>query len=451
MLNGHKTMFIPKIFWYNTVLPFLLFLSVMKSSSPIPFLFCSAFCFQTVILAAYNVDTLEALQSRINDARPGDVIVLKDGVYTVEHPITIAVTGTKEQPITISAQSVGGVELQGSQGVGFHPGAAHIVLSGFKFANTAGKNSISVGASHIRITRCTFVCPGRGPYFVVSGNDIEIDHNEFRDKSRWGNMISITGENGIVAKRVWIYRNYFHNFSRSTEPGETNDLEVIRYGLSHLSMSNGEGIIEYNLFVRCVGENELISNKSGGNIYRYNTFLDSRGSQLTLRHGNDCKVYGNYFRGTDGIRIFGDRHEVYENFLENNTTGIQIGNGGAEVADGAPMTSHDRPDDCVIRNNILVNNNLQYFMSGRNRGLGAPRTTFVENTIVGGNVAAKIDGPYPDAVWRDNIIWNVADLGDVPESGIRRVDPGTLLPVTLGIRVLIPADVGPLAPTATAK
>ena len=418
----------------------------MLRSSFKPFLFLVVLGFQTTALAAtYNVDSLEALQTQIDNAKPGDTIILKDGSYTLERPITFTTVGTKELPITVASQSVGGVQLTGPQGFSFRRGAAHIVFSGFKFTNAAGKNNISVGASHIRITCCIFICPGRGPYLVVSGDDIEIDYNEFRDKSRWGNMISIAGENGVVAKRVWIHHNYFCNFSKSTEPGETNDLEVIRYGLSHLSMSKGEGIVEYNLFVQCVGENELISNKSCGNIYRYNTFLDSRGGELSLRHGNDCKVYHNYFRNTAGIRIFGDRHEVYENFLENNSIGIHIGNGGAEVADGAAMTSHDRPDDCVIRKNILVNNNRQYVMAGRSQGLGAPRTTFAENTIVGGNVVAQIDGPYPDAVWKNNTVWNVTNLGSMPESSVKRVDPGPLTPATLGIRVLTSADVGPAA------
>jgi poly(beta-D-mannuronate) lyase len=426
----------------------------MKLHTFVPFLFFAALGFQTAAFAVsppvpIMVDSLEALQTRIDNATPWQTIILRDGTYILDQPLIITSVGTKELPITIRAQTVGGVELTGPQGFDIRRGAAHIVLDGFKFTNAAGRNNIRVGASHIRITRCVFICPGRGAYLVVSGDDIQIDHNEFRDKSRWGNMISITGENGIVAKRVWIHRNFFYNFSRSTEPGETNDLEVIRYGLSHLSMSNGYGIIEHNLFVRCVGENELISNKSGRNTYRYNTFLDSRGSELSLRHGNEVRAYRNYFRNTAGIRIFGDRHEIFENFLENNSIGVHIGNGGAKIAEtNAPLTSHDRPDDAVIRNNILLNNNRQFIMARRNNGLGAHRTTIAENTIVGGNVVAQIEGPFPGAVWRDNIVWNNDNLGDMPESGMRRVDPGSLSPETFGIRVLTPADVGPFAPTA---
>ena len=121
-------------------------------------------------------------------------------------------------------------------------------------------------------------------------------------------------------------------------------------------MSKGLGVIEQNLFVRCIGENEMMSIKSGSNTIRDNTLLDSPGAQLTLRHGNENVVSGNYLRGTDGIRIFGDRNTVTGNYLERNTGGIHIGNGDGEVADGAQLTAHDRPDDTMIQFNTLVNN-----------------------------------------------------------------------------------------------
>ena len=54
--------------------------------------------------------------------------------------------------------------------------------------------------------------------------------------------------------------------------------------------------VEHNLFEECDGEIEIISNKSGKNTFRHNTFRRSSGT-LTLRHGNWAEVYGNYFLG----------------------------------------------------------------------------------------------------------------------------------------------------------
>ena len=75
-----------------------------------------------------------------------------------------------------------------------------------------------------------------------------------------------------------------------------------------------------NYFEHCNGETEIISNKSGENIFQYNTFFESEGT-LTLRHGNRATVRGNFFFGNDkpntgGVRIIGEDHKVYNNYFD---------------------------------------------------------------------------------------------------------------------------------------
>lgn len=367
-----------------------------------------------------HVDSLDALRATLRDARPGDTVIVKNGRYTATAPIVITQAGTAAAPLTIRAETVGGVTLDGAAGFRFERPAAHVVVSGFVFAHASGQTVIGADTVGCRITRCVFECVGAGPYLTVTGDDAEIDRSEFRHKRTLGNMISVTGTGSQVARRLRIHRNYFHDFANAGG----NGAETIRFGLSGLSMSRGDGLVEHNLFVRCLGENELISNKSGGNTYRYNTFLESPGTQLTLRHGNDCEVYGNIFRGTDGLRIFGDGHRIFSNYFEGNTVGINLGNGGAEVADGAPLTSHDRPDRCTIVFNTLVNNATHYRMTARTpKALGATHTTFAHNLIVGGGRVAAIDGPNTDAIWGRNLVWQTGPLGHLPESAAVSVDP----------------------------
>ena len=370
--------------------------------------------------ATHRVDSLAALQARINAAAPGDSSVVANGTDVTTAALTVTCAGTQGQPITIAAESVGGVELGGSQGFNVTKPAAYVVIRGFRFTHASGKIAIGGGTRAVQFTRCVFQCAGDGPYLTVTGDDAEVDHNEFRDKKTLGNMINVTGTGSQVARRLHIHHNYFHDFANAGG----NGAETIRFGLSGLSMSNGEGLVEHNLFVRCRGENELISNKSCGNTYRYNTFLESPGTQLTLRHGNDCRVYGNIFRDTEGLRIFGDRHWIFSNYFEGNSMGINLGNGGAEVADGAPLTSHDRPDNCVIAFNTLVNNRTHYAMARRTpTALGATGTTFANNIIQGGGVAAKIDGPNPGALWSGNLIWKTGGAGNLPAEGFMGADP----------------------------
>jgi poly(beta-D-mannuronate) lyase len=380
---------------------------------------------QSVGVAAnrYEVDSLAALQARINSAAPGDLIIVKDGVYTTTAPIVIERKGTDNREIRIWARTPGGVTIAGSDGFDVAGTAAHIEIRGFRFTHASGKAQVRPGAIGIKFRHNVFECAGDGAYLTIAGDRTTVDRNEFRNKKTLGNMIDVRGQGSQIARGVYIGFNYFHDFT-SPGPG-TNGAETIRFGLSGLSMSKGFGLIEQNLFVRCIGENELISIKSGSNTIRDNTILDSPGAQLTLRHGNDNIVTGNYLRGTDGIRIFGDRNKLALNYLEGNTGGIQIGNGGAEVADGAPLTSHDRPDDTEITENTFVNNTRHYFMTARDNGLGAVRTVFAKNVIQGGGTAASIDGPYPGGVWRDNVIWQTAGPGAMPAGSYREAKPAS--------------------------
>lgn len=367
-----------------------------------------------------QVDSVAALQKAINEASAGDTITLKDGIYTTAKAITVSVSGTEGKPVTIAAENISGVEITGTHGFTVTGSASYIVISGFKFTHASGKNTIGMDTSQVRFTRNIFQCSGDGPYLSVLGNDAQIDYNEFSEKKTTGSMIAVSGSGGQVARRLWIHHNYFHDLSTAG----VNGAEMIRFGLSALGLSTGAGLVEHNLFSGCRGENDLISNRSSGNTYRYNTLLDSPSAQFTLRHGNDCIVYGNYFRNTEGLRVFGDRHQITSNYLEGNYIGINIGNGDAEVADGAALTAHDRPDNCLIAFNTFIDNRTHYQLSHRSSAsLGATATTFANNILVGGDVAAKIEAPYTDAVWSGNLLWNTGRPGDFPPEGFKQVDP----------------------------
>jgi poly(beta-D-mannuronate) lyase len=386
-------------------------------------------CATTASAAIYSVSSIPDLQTRIDAALPGDIIIVRRGVYTTSASITVGSQGTASAPIRILSQWPGAVEITGTHGFNVVSPATHVQIVGFKFTHQSGRNQIRNGATHIRFTLNTFECTGDGAYITVAGHDAQLDFNEFRNKSTVGNMIDVRGTGSQIAQRVWIHHNYFHDF---TSPG-VNGAETIRFGLSGLSLSDGFGVIEYNLFVRATGENEMLSIKASANVIRYNVLLESPGAQITLRHGNENLVYGNFLKGTDGIRIFGDRHQVFSNYLENNTGGINIGNGAGEVADGAPLTTHDRPDDCVITFNTLVNNTRNYYMTGRTNGLGAINTTFANNIIQGGGVAASLNGLYTGGVWSGNIIWQTTGgAGAMPAGTYDDIDP-LLAPDLLGV------------------
>ena len=66
------------------------------------------FATATGLSATHFVDSITALQLKINEAAPGDTVTLKDGTYATTKAITVGRRATAEQPITITAETVGG-------------------------------------------------------------------------------------------------------------------------------------------------------------------------------------------------------------------------------------------------------------------------------------------------------------------------------------------------------
>jgi poly(beta-D-mannuronate) lyase len=372
-----------------------------------------------IFASTITVSSIAELQSAIENAKPGDKIVVKNGVYTTTSDINIACVGTKEHPIIITAQDFGAVEITGSGGFNLVSPSSYVVIRDFKFTHAASRAKSSSGSTFCRWTNNIFETPGDGENLTIAGNDNEVDHNTFQNKNAMGRFLAIRGTGKQIAERLWIHHNYFKS---QKDQGGKNGAETLQFGLSGFSLSSSNSIVEYNLFEDCAGENEMISVKASAVTLRYNTIRNCP-AQFTLRHGNKCEVYGNYFLNTPGLRIFGDDHIIYSNYFENCNPAITIGNGDGEVADGAQLTAHDRPDRILIALNILVNNKLNIVMQARKNGMGATNVKVVNNIIEGGREAAKIDGPYPDASWSGNIVFQTAGAGDMPEGSYVMKDP----------------------------
>jgi poly(beta-D-mannuronate) lyase len=243
-------------------------------------------------------------------------------------------------------------------------------------------------------------------------------------------------------------------------------------------------IVEENLFEECDGEIECISNKSCENVYRWNTFRRVQGS-LTLRHGNRCRVEGNFFLGeerarTAGIRIIGEDHAVFNNYLEGITgtearAALAMQNGIVDSplegyfqvqralvvhntvfrcqqsmafgTGGDPL----RPRDCTLANNVL-------------QGFGPERLEWSDPWL-GGNLITRDDQELRfvrggDGVWRpagedspvhrkavDGFGWVFEDIEGRP-----RVTPSELGCFSLyGERTRAPLERGDVGPEWMAR
>ena len=372
--------------------------------------------------ATIKVASLFELEKAIAAVKEGDHIVLADGVYTSTSSISIKKHGTPGRPILITAQTIGGAEINGVGSFTFDNEASYVVVRGFKFTHAPSIIKVPADANHCRISRCLFelAVTGRSPYLEIAGSDCEIDHNEFCNKQSEGEMLLVVGPGtSEMAQHTWIHHNYFHDFKSP----RANNCSAIQIGMSGRSMSSSNSLTEYNLFTNCAGENEgCICNKSSDNVYRFNTFGEGS-TEVSIRHGNRCEVYSNFFIGSQGIRFFGHDHKIYSNYFERCNPAIHIGNGDG-IIPPAKLTAHDKPIGEEVVFNTLVNNKMNIVMRNRNGGLGAEKIVVADNIIEGGPAVADLRGPMNVAVWQGNIVWDIkGEAGDMPANGFTTIDP----------------------------
>ncbi|MFE7466331.1 polysaccharide lyase 6 family protein [Streptomyces sp. NPDC057499] len=373
------------------------------------------------------VASLDELQVAIDRAKPGDRIVLADGRYTVpsDRPITVRnKRGTAHAPLTITAETPGGVVLDGEQGFVLDA-SGHITISGFSFRQSTTLD-LPPNCSHIRLSRNDFqLADIEGLHWLmVRADDSTIDHNHFHGKSTLGIYLGVEGAGTEeMAQRVHIFRNHF---SDHTFPGD-NGGEPIRLGVSPRALSSAHAVVEYNLFERANGDPEAISVKSSDNIIRHNTIRDSFGG-IVLRHGNRNRVDSNHLlSGTEGVRIYGNDHVIVNNHLSGLAGRAMVIGSGSE-RDHLPgetpeaRRGNDAPDRVLIAYNTLVNNNGT--LSGESHRPHEPRdVTVADNLFVADSGALVEMANTVRFTWTGNILWGAATDGNIPAGGFTRTDP----------------------------
>lgn len=259
----------------------------------------------------------------------GDTIILQAGTWADAH-LKIHARGTAEKPVTIKAQTPGKVVLTGDSRITI--AGEHIVVDGLWFQNPTGEEAIELRidsdelANDCRVTNCAVTnefqaAPGKSARFVsIYGARHRIDHCYIAGKTTEGTTMVVWLSN--EAKDQGQHQIDHNHFGPRQKLGK-NGGETIRLGDSKTSMLTAACVVEHNLFEKCDGEAECISNKSCGNIYRHNTFKGVSGS-LTLRHGNGCRVENNVFlgdkaKGSGGVRIIGEDHVVTGNLFDGLT------------------------------------------------------------------------------------------------------------------------------------
>ena len=390
----------------------------------------------------YMVSSAAQIASALQTAQPGDILTMTNGTWNNQR-IEFAALGTAAAPITLRAQTPGQVVLNGNSKVRIS--GTYLTVDGLRFeggALAAGDHVVefrgSKGeATNSRLTNSAIIDYNPASvdtrYFWVSmyGQNNRVDHNRFEGQNHSGVTV-VVWRSTAAANNHLIDANHFVDRPVPVNPADTNGFESIRIGDSSQSLSNSFTTVENNLFERVDGEIEMISNKSGSNVIRYNTIRETAAT-ITLRHGNDNRVEGNFFLGENksqsgGVRVIGERQTVVNNYFAN----VDDRAGGAiSISAGVPnsaLNGYYQVKDAVIAHNTLVN--LTGTAMTFDDGLGSSsRTLLAENVRVANNLF-RSSGPAifegnqgAGWMWEGNIAFG-GNLGPVAGNpGVAVVDP----------------------------
>ena len=335
------------------------------------------------------VSTNSELNTAISSASAGTTIILADQIWT-DVQISINKNGTSDNPIIIKAQTPGSVFFEGRSNISL--GGSYIIFEGVIFQNASGlitsgdklepiiefrdtsnNDCVNCHVRNIKIDSyngSTSQETLKFKWIIIYGEYNEVSYSSFIGKNGVGSIIN-DNHNKSTPDYSKIHHNYFADrVPVNNDVNGLNDQDAIRIGVSTTSLSDSFTEVYDNFFNNWSGEVEIISNKSGSNKYYNNTFRDYQGT-LTLRHGNNTEVFGNYFFGDNnafsgGVRVIGEDHKVYNNYFEglryrkpsgaaSNTTGaLNITNGKP----GSALNEYYQVKNVKIINNTLVDCDL---------------------------------------------------------------------------------------------
>jgi poly(beta-D-mannuronate) lyase len=406
-------------------------------------------CLLLAPLAAYAqverlASTPQELASAIASSGPGDTVIMANGTWT-DVVISFYAQGAEGDSITLRAETPGQVILNGNSRLKI--GGSYLKVDGLWFDQGALRSghliefrrSSSRLTTHSRLTNCTITDYNPPSYLTeykwvsIYGAYNRVDHCHFAGKSHDGATVVVWLRDPPNDSPVWhrIDNNYF---GHRPELGK-NGGETIRIGTSSRSMQDAYVTVEQNLFEECDGEIEIISNKSGNNIFRHNTFRRSSGT-LTLRHGNEASVYGNYFlgegkSGTGGVRIIGERHKVYNNYFQDlKGTGYRAALAVVNGVPNSPLNRYFQVKDAVVAFNTFINVEETFVMGA---GKSSEQSLAPDGLQIANNLVVTRNGPiieYEDTplniTYGSNVFFG-ADPGVGQVDGILIADPALAL------------------------
>ena len=393
------------------------------------------------LAAEYSVADVAAFDEAMKKVVAGDTIVLRAGEWK-DVDLRVRGQGEAGKPITVRAAEAGKVKITGNSRLRF--GGQHLVVEGLWFPNCLPENADIVTfredskklANHCVLRDCAITQDAvsadskERKWVSLYGGDNVVERCHFEGKTSKGTLLVVwlPEEAGGTPPKHRIERNYFGPRPRLGKNGG----EIIRIGDSERSMQRAECVVAGNYFEKCDGEVECISNKSCGNVYRANTFVECQGT-VTMRHGNGCLIEGNVFQGnhrkqTGGIRVIGEDHVVKGNYLngiegDEARSAICLQNG----IEGSPANGYFQVKRAVVENNSVLDCKTSITIGHADKDVKALLPP-IDCEIIGNYMASEgrkvvtLTDPAAKITWKDNAMWgSETGVGAVPGISLNEV------------------------------
>ena len=231
------------------------------------------FCAFIVLLLSCNeenkkqgltVSDNEALKAALNNAKPGDEIIMTNGVWK-DVQIRFKAHGTEQNPITLRAETPGEVFLEGKSDLKF--GGEYLIASGLFFRNGQTPTDVVVEfrthtdtvANHCSLVNSVILGYNQlqrdrqDRWVEFYGRHNTMDHCYIAGKSNRGPTVRVSIEGN---KSIRNYHQITNNHFGPRPPKGGPSGETIQLGNSYTSMSPSNTLVANNLFERCDGEVE---------------------------------------------------------------------------------------------------------------------------------------------------------------------------------------------------
>ncbi|WP_153915822.1 polysaccharide lyase 6 family protein [Shewanella sp. TC10] len=390
-------------------------------------------------IAATSLQSADAaaLKDKLLTLQDGETLVIDAGKYA-----NLGKFDIKANNVTIKAANPGEVWFTGL--VQFNLRGDNITLDGVVF--TDGGPAERMGGVVFRgdnntLTNSTFYFfnddylyqpdDKRAEYpkylwISLYGKHNSLINNTFEGKHKRGTLIGVQKKKGDTTpdhhtiKGNLFYNQQHNQFNEFDNPDavryNSNSWEAIRLGDSKSSIYASKTLIEGNLFLKCDGETELVSLKSGGNTLRGNTFVDNA-SMISLRHGTnnvveDNVILGNNKKQSGGIRFYDAGHIIRNNYIErvmgtgDVRGGIAVNTGITDVANGETLDNDVKgkelnkqatPYKVSIENNTIVDSRQNILYSTKTHRVSLYDNAKVSTIFAGTDISFKNNLSYAKA------------------------------------------------------